>query len=147
MLELILVIRVSFATGYGVRRRVSRRRRREARKRYYERPAILKPDSHAQDRDCDTATGKEPTIRELHERLRRLEDRIFGARLETETFCDEAQSEFAATHRLLERKFEEAEHGNNNGASNDGPAGACRNLRWTTVKSKITKNQTADTGP
>jgi hypothetical protein len=117
MLELILVISVSFATGYGVRDRMSRRRRKEARKRYYERhPAILKPDARAPKIETATgATGKELTIRELHERLSRLEDRIFGARLETEAFCDEARSEFVATRTLLERKFEEPEHGDNNG--------------------------------
>jgi hypothetical protein len=71
MLELILVISVSFATGYGVRDRMSRRRRKEARKRYYERhPAILKPDARAPKIETATgATGKELTIRELHERL------------------------------------------------------------------------------
>jgi hypothetical protein len=89
----------------------------EARKRYYERhPTIPKPDPHAPKIETMTgATSKEPTIRELHERLSSLEDRIFGARLGTETFRDEARSESVATRSLLERKFEEPEHGNNNG--------------------------------
>jgi hypothetical protein len=71
---------------------MSRRRRKEARKRYYERhPTVPKPDAHAPKIDTTTgATGREPTARQLHERLSRLEDRIFGARLETETFRDEA---------------------------------------------------------
>jgi hypothetical protein len=115
MLELILVISVSFASGYGVRDRMSRRRRKEARKRYYERhPGILKPARAPKSETATGATGKEPTVRGLHERLSRLEDRIFGARLETETFCDEARSEFVATRMLLERKFEEPEHNGNN---------------------------------
>jgi hypothetical protein len=112
MLELILVISVSFACGYGVRDRVSRRRRKEARERYHERhPAIPKPEAHAPKIETMTsATSREPTIRELHERLSRLEGRLFGTAL-----GDEARSEFVTTRPLLERKFEEPEHGNNNG--------------------------------
>jgi hypothetical protein len=79
MLELILVISVSFACGYGVRDRMSRRRRKEARKRYYERhPTIPKPEPHPPKiENMTAATGREPTIPELHERLSSLEDRIF----------------------------------------------------------------------
>jgi hypothetical protein len=116
MLELIIMISVSFACGYGVRDWISRRRRKEARKRYYERHSTIpKPDAHAPKIATVTgATDKERTIRELHERLSRLEDRIFGTRSETETFRDEARSEFLATRTPLERKLEEPEHSNNN---------------------------------
>jgi len=95
MFNLILVmfpLAVSFACGYGVRDWMSRRRRKEARKRYDERhPTIPNPDAHAPKIETmASATPKEPTIRELQERLSRLEDRIFGVRLETETFRDQA---------------------------------------------------------
>lgn len=111
MLELILAISVSFACGYGVRARMSRRRRKEARKRYYERHSALKLDAHAPKAESMTgATGKKPTIWELDERLSRPEDRIFGT-----TLGDEARSEFVATRPLSERKSEEHEHSNNGG--------------------------------
>jgi hypothetical protein len=105
MLKLILDIMplvVIFACGYGVRDWMSRRRRKKARKRYYERrPTIPESDAHVPKIETVTGeTGREPTIWELNERLSRLEDRIFGTRSETETFCDEPRSEFVATRTL-----------------------------------------------
>jgi hypothetical protein len=56
------------------------------------------------------------TVRELHERLNRLEDRIADAASEIDAFRDEARSEFVVTRELLERMFEETQN------SNDGRA-------------------------
>jgi hypothetical protein len=101
MLNLILYIlplAVMFACGYGVRDWMSRRRRKKARRRRYERQSTIpKPDELAPKIETNTnATGREPTIRELHERLSRVEDRIFDTGLKTEL-------------------VPELEHSNNNG--------------------------------
>jgi len=86
---------------------MSRRRRREVRKKFYER---CKPDAHAPTTETTSvATRRELTIRELQERLKRLEDRIADATLEIEAFREEARSEFASTRDLLERKLEEVQ--------------------------------------
>src|SRR5215467_6218330 len=110
MVRLIMVIMlppvISFACGYGVRDWMSRRRRREVRKKFYER---CKPDAHAPTTETTSvATRRELTIRELQERLSRLEDRIADATLEIEAFREEARSEFASTRDLLERKLEKS---------------------------------------
>jgi hypothetical protein len=111
MVRLIMVIMlppvISFACGYGVRDWMARRRRREVRKKFYER---CKPDAHAPTTETTSvATRRELTIRELQERLSRLEDRIADATLEIEAFREEARSEFASTRDLLERKLEEVQ--------------------------------------
>jgi hypothetical protein len=79
MHKLILVVMflsvISFACGYGLRDWISRRRRKEARKRFYEKS----PKSHAHPSKTETMTAAahgELTIRALDERLSRLEDRI-----------------------------------------------------------------------
>ena len=79
MHKLILVIMfllvISFACGYGLRDWISRRRRQEVRKKFYERY----PKPHARPSKTETMTGanhRELTIRELDERLSRLENRI-----------------------------------------------------------------------
>jgi hypothetical protein len=112
MLKLILVIMlplaISFASGYGVRDWVSRRRRKEVRKRFYERHLKSQLETRGQKIETTTvAIGKELTIRELCERLSRLEDRIADNTLEIAAFRDEAQSEFVAIRELLRRNFEE----------------------------------------
>jgi hypothetical protein len=83
----LFALAISFACGYGVREWISRRRRREARKK------------------TETLT-----IAVLHERLGRLEDRIASTTLEIEAFRDEGRSEFVATRELLERKFEDSQY-------------------------------------
>jgi hypothetical protein len=117
MLKLILVIMfplaISFACGYSLRDWISRRRRKEVRKRFYEkhRPEPLPPKT-------ETMTGasrRELTIQELNERLSRLEDKIVNTTLEIEAFRRETQIEFFATRELLEQKFEEPQHRDNGG--------------------------------
>jgi hypothetical protein len=109
MLKLIMMITlplaISFACGYGVRDWMSRRRRKEVRKRFYEK---YKPDAHVPPTEIMAGpTRRELSIRELQERLNRLDDRIADATLKIEGFRDEARSEFASTRDLLERKLEE----------------------------------------
>jgi hypothetical protein len=112
MLKLILVIMlplaISFACGYGVRDWVSRRRRKGVRKRFYERYPKSQPEAHRPKIETTTtAIPRELAIRELHEQLSRLEDRIANTTLEIKAFRDEARSEFGAIRELLQRKFEE----------------------------------------
>ena len=110
MLNLILVmfpLAVSFACGYGVRDWMSRRRRKEARKRYNEKLPASKPDGHAPKIEPTTcAIHTEPTIQGLHERLSRLEERVFHTTSETGRLAVEARSEFVANRTLLEQKLE-----------------------------------------
>jgi hypothetical protein len=110
MLNLILVmfpLAVSFACGYGVRDWMSRRRRKEARKRYNEKLPASKPDGHAPKIEPTTcAILTEPTIQGLHERLSRLEERVFHTTSETGRLAVEARSEFVANRTLLEQKLE-----------------------------------------
>ena len=120
MLKLILMIMfpltVSFAGGYGLRDWVSRRRRKEMRKKFYGRHAKSQADAQAPKIDAMAAAiRRELAIGELHERLNRLEDRIADTTLEVAAFHEEARTEFAATRELLERKFEEIQHRNNDG--------------------------------
>jgi hypothetical protein len=112
MLKLILAIAlplaISFGCGYGVRDWVSRRRRKEARKRFYERYPKSQPEAHGPKIETTTvAIRGELTIRELCERLSRLENRIVDNTLEIAAFRDEARSEFVAIRELLQRNFEE----------------------------------------
>jgi hypothetical protein len=82
---------------------MSRRRRNEARKRYDEKLPASKPDGHAPKIEPTTcATHTEPTILELHERVSRLEERIFDTTSETGRFAVEARSELVANRALLE---------------------------------------------
>jgi hypothetical protein len=62
----------SFACGYSVRDWMSRRRRKEVRKKFYEkyRPDALPPKTET----MTVASRRELTIQELNERLSRLED-------------------------------------------------------------------------
>jgi hypothetical protein len=119
MLKLILVIvvppAVSFACGYGVRDWMSRRRRKEIRKKFHEkyRADALSPKTET----MIGASRRELTIRELNERLSRLEDKIASTTLEIGAFRRETQMEFFATRELLEQKFEEPQHRNNSGPS------------------------------
>jgi hypothetical protein len=110
MLNLILVmfpLAVSFACGYGVRDWMSRRRRKEARKRYNEKLPASKPDGHAPKIEPATcAIHTEPTIQGLHERLSKLEERVFHTTSETGRLAVEARSEFVANRTLLEQKLE-----------------------------------------
>jgi hypothetical protein len=92
---------------------MSRRRRKEARKKFYRKYG---PDAHAPEtKTMIGATRGELTVQKLHERLSRLEDLIAGTTLEIEAFRREAQIEFFATRELLEQKFAEPQHGNNGG--------------------------------
>jgi len=82
MLKLILVIlsplAVSFACGYGTRDWISRRRRKGVRKKFYKR--YPKTVEHTPKAEAMTgATRREPTIKELHDRLSRLDDQIAKA--------------------------------------------------------------------
>jgi hypothetical protein len=113
IVAVIFLLTISFASGYGVRDWMSRRRRKEVRKKFYQR---YRPDALAP--KTETATGasrRELTIRELQAQLSQLENRIADAILEIEAFRDEARSEFFATRELLERKFEEPRHSNDGG--------------------------------
>jgi len=117
MLVFLFALAVSFACGYGVREWISRRRRNEARKKFYEKHSKLQTDATAPKNEIMAlTTRREPTIRELDERLSRVEDRIADVASEIEAFRDETRSEFVITRELLERKFEEAQN------SNDGRA-------------------------
>jgi hypothetical protein len=119
MLKLILVLMfalaIGFACGYSVRDWMSRRRRKEVRKKFYERyrPDALPPKTEA----MTSASRRELTIQELNERLSRLEDKIVNTTLEIGAFRREAQIEFSAARELLEQKFEEPQHRNNGGRS------------------------------
>jgi hypothetical protein len=116
MLKLVFImfaLAISFACGYSIRDWMSRRRRKEVRKKFYEkyRPDALPPKT-------ETMTGasrRELTIQELNERLSRLEDKIASITLEIGAFRRETQMEFFATRELLEQKFEEPQHRNNSG--------------------------------
>jgi hypothetical protein len=108
MLKLILAVTflltISFASGYGVRDWKSRRRRKEVRKKFYQR---YRPDTLAPKTETTIgASRRELTIRELQERLSQLENRIADTILEIEAFRDEVRIEFFATRELLERNFE-----------------------------------------
>jgi hypothetical protein len=75
MLVIMFLLAISFACGYGLRDWISRRRRKEVRKKFYERY----PKPHAYPSKTETMTGathRELTIQELDERLNRLENRI-----------------------------------------------------------------------
>lgn len=114
MLKLILVIMVplavSFTSGYVVRDWMSRRRRKEVRKKFYER---YKP---AQKIDPMTGISSgERTVQALHEQLSKLEDRIANALSEIAAFRDETRSEFIATRELLHRSFDGSQHSNYDG--------------------------------
>jgi len=117
MLKLILVIMfplaISFACGYSLRDWISRRRRKEVRKRFNEKynPRALAPKTEA----VTGASRRELTIQELNERLSRLEEKIVNTTLEIEAFRRETQIEFFATRELLEQKFEEPQHRDNGG--------------------------------
>ena len=117
MLKLILVIMfplaISFACGYSLRDWISRRRRKEVRKRFYEkyRPDPLPPKTET----MAGASRRELTIQELNERLSGLEDKIVNTTLEIEAFRRDTQIEFFATRELLEQKFDEPQHRNNGG--------------------------------
>ena len=116
MLKLIAVIllppAISFACGYGVRDWMSRRRRKEVRKKFER----YKPGAHTSKIENMTgATHAEPTVQKLHERLSRLEEQIANTTLEIEALRREAQIEFIATRELLERKFDDPQHRNNGG--------------------------------
>ena len=110
MLKLILVIMfplaISFACGYSLRDWISRRRRKEVRKRFNEK---YNPEA------VSGASRRELTIQDVNERLSRLEDKIVNTTLEIEAFRRETQIEFFATRELLEQKFEEPQHRDNGG--------------------------------
>ena len=110
MLKLILVIMfplaISFACGYSLRDWISRRRRKEVRKRFNEK---YNPEA------VSGASRRELTIQELNERLSRIEDKIANTTLEIAAFRREAQIEFFTTRELLRAKFEEPQHRNNGG--------------------------------
>jgi len=116
MLKLILVIMfalaISFACGYSLRDWISRRRRKEVRKRFNEKynPRALAPKTEA----VTGASRRELTIQELNERLSRLEEKIVNTTLEIEAFRRETQIEFFATRELLEQKLE-PQHRDNGG--------------------------------
>jgi hypothetical protein len=117
MLKLILaaafLLTISFASGYGLRDWMSRRRRKEVRKKFYQR---YRPDALAPKTETMVgASRRELTIWELQERLSQLENRIADAILETKAFRDEARIEFFATRELLERNFGEPRHSNDGG--------------------------------
>ena len=117
MLKLILVIMfplaISFACGYAVRDWMSRRRRKEVRKKFYEK---YRPDALPSKTETMTsASRRERTIQELSERLSRIEDKIANTTLEIAAFRREAQIEFFTTRELLRTKFEEPQHRNNGG--------------------------------
>jgi hypothetical protein len=111
MLKLILLfmflLAISFACGYAVRDWMSRRRRKEARKKFYKRYG---PDAHAP--ETKTMTGATRGAPRAAEQAR---DLIAGTTLKIEAFRREAQIEFFATRELLEQKFAEPQHGNNGG--------------------------------
>jgi hypothetical protein len=117
MLKLILVIMfplaISFACGYAVRDWMSRRRRKEVRKKFYEkyRPDALPPKTET----MTSASRRERTTQELNERLSRIEDKIANTALEIGAFRREAQIEFFTTREVLRTKFEEPQHPNNGG--------------------------------
>jgi hypothetical protein len=117
MLKLISVIMsalaIGFAFGYGVRDWMSRRRRKEVRKKFYQ-----KYKHDALPPMTETMTGasrRELTIQELNERLSGIEDKIANTTLEIGAFRREAQIEFFATRELLRTKFEEPHHRDNGG--------------------------------
>ena len=103
MLKLILVIMfplaISFACGYAVRDWMSRQRRKEVRKKFYEK---YRPDALPSKTETMTsASRRERTIQELNERLSRIEDKIANTTLEIAAFRREAQIEFFTTRELL----------------------------------------------
>ena len=105
IVAVIFLLTISFASGYGVRDWISRRRRKEVRKKFYQR---YRPDTLAPKTETTIgASRRELTIQEFQERLSQLENRIADAISEIEAFRDEARSEFSATREFLERKFEE----------------------------------------
>ena len=121
IVALIFLLTISFASGYGVRDWMSRRRRKEVRKKFYQR---RRPDAFAPKTETTMGASRgEPIIQGLQERLSQLDNRIADAVLKIEVFRDEARSEFFATRELLERKFEEPRHSSDgapcSGASND----------------------------
>jgi hypothetical protein len=96
MFVLPFALAISFACGYGVREWISRHRRKEARK---------------QASKIESLTGAPPRdliIREVHERLSRLDERISDTASKIEAFRREVQIEFFATRELVEQKFEES---------------------------------------
>jgi hypothetical protein len=112
MLKLMLVIlfplAISFGCGYGLRDWISRRRRKEVRKKFYDRYRVPHAKTPAPKAEIMASPARrEFTIRELDERLSKLEDRLADTRSGIEAFRDEVRSEFAATRELLEREFEE----------------------------------------
>jgi hypothetical protein len=110
IVAVIFLLTISFASGYGVRDWVSRRRRKEVRKKFYQKH---RPDAFALKTETTIgASRRELTIQELQERLSQLDNRIADAVLKIEAFRDEARSEFFATRELLERKSEEPRHSN-----------------------------------
>lgn len=77
LLAFVFALAVSFACGYGLRDWMSRRRRKEVRKRFYER--YQQPQINAQETRNEIMTRPtraETSIRELDVRLSKLEIRI-----------------------------------------------------------------------